>query len=134
MRLHSLCTILFSILKEVILCILNDPVIYLYIIKKDEIIVAVAHAGIDEELAELLAEYEGNKIKGLIKVFKRAKNNNAPLIIHLITRKGQGYKPAEDNMTDFHGIDTALKNHAAIQNFALGIQAQQEERRIRCFL
>ena len=49
--------------------------------------------------------YEGNKIKGLIKVFKRAKNNNAPLIIHLITRKGQGYKPAEDNMTDFHGID-----------------------------
>ena len=38
-------------------------------------------------------------------MFKRAKNNNAPLIIHLITRKGQGYKPAEDNMTDFHGID-----------------------------
>ena len=49
--------------------------------------------------------YEGNNIKGLIKIFQRAKNNNSPLIIHLITRKGQGYKPAEENMTEFHGID-----------------------------
>ena len=49
--------------------------------------------------------YEGNKVAGLIKILKRAKNNNSPCIIHLVTRKGQGYKPAEANMTDFHGID-----------------------------
>lgn len=49
--------------------------------------------------------YEGNNIKGLIKILQRAKNNNTPCIIHLITRKGQGYKPAEANMTDFHGVD-----------------------------
>ena len=49
--------------------------------------------------------YEGNNISGLIKLFERAKNTNSPILIHLITRKGQGYKPAEANMTDFHGID-----------------------------
>ena len=49
--------------------------------------------------------YEGNNIKGLIKILQRAKNSNTPCLIHIITRKGQGYKPAENNMTDFHGID-----------------------------
>ena len=49
--------------------------------------------------------YEGNNIRGLIKILQRAKNSNAPCLIHIITRKGQGYKPAEKNMTDFHGID-----------------------------
>ena len=49
--------------------------------------------------------YEGNNIRGLIKILQRAKNSNSPCIIHIITRKGQGYKPAEANMTDFHGID-----------------------------
>ena len=49
--------------------------------------------------------YEGNKISGLIKVLQCAKQNHTPCIIHLITRKGQGYKPAEDDMTSYHGID-----------------------------
>ena len=49
--------------------------------------------------------YEGNNIKGLIKILQRVKNNNTPCIIHLITRKGQGYKPAEMTMTGFHGVD-----------------------------
>ena len=49
--------------------------------------------------------YEGNNIKGLIKILQRAKNSSTPCLIHIITRKGQGYKPAEKNMTDFHGID-----------------------------
>ena len=26
-------------------------------------------------------------------------------MIHIITRKGQGYKPAEANMTEFHGVE-----------------------------
>ena len=49
--------------------------------------------------------YEGNKISGLIKVLQCAKKNHTPCIIHLITRKGQGYKPAELDMTSYHGVD-----------------------------
>lgn len=49
--------------------------------------------------------YEGNKIRSLIKVLQCAKNSNTPCIIHLITRKGQGYKPAEEDMTLYHGVD-----------------------------
>lgn len=61
--------------------------------------------------------YEGNNVKGLIKILQRAKNTNTPTLIHIITRKGQGYKPAEDNMTDFHGVDGfALETGVINQN------------------
>ena len=49
--------------------------------------------------------FDGNSLKGLIKIFQRAKETNSPCIVHLITRKGNGYQPAEANMTDFHGVD-----------------------------
>ena len=55
--------------------------------------------------------YEGNKIAGLIKVLQCAKQNHSPCIIHLITRKGQGYKPAEEDMTLYHGIDGMNNNN-----------------------
>lgn len=60
--------------------------------------------------------YEGNNVNGLIKILERAKNNNTPCIIHLITRKGQGYKPAEANMTDFHGIDGFIPETGVINS------------------
>lgn len=49
--------------------------------------------------------YEGTDIAGLIKVLKEIKDLKRPAVIHVITRKGQGYLPAERHMTDYHGID-----------------------------
>ena len=65
--------------------------------------------------------YEGNKIAGLIKILKRAKNSTTPCIIHIVTRKGQGYKPAEENMTDFHGVDGFIPNTGEITKNPNGI-------------
>ena len=33
-----------------------------------------------------------------------AKKENSPVLIHVVTKKGKGYQPAEDNPGEFHGI------------------------------
>lgn len=49
--------------------------------------------------------YDGNNIKELIRDFKRAKKQKKPIVIHVITKKGKGYLPAEnDNVGKYHTI------------------------------
>lgn len=68
--------------------------------------------------------YEGTDIKGLIKVLETAKRLNHPTLIHVITRKGQGYIPAEKHMTDYHGLDGfdldtgAIKHDSSLVSFS----------------
>ncbi len=47
---------------------------------------------------------DGHNIKELEKELKRLKELKVPRIFHIITRKGKGYKPAEDNPSKFHGV------------------------------
>ena len=49
--------------------------------------------------------YDGNNISQLIKVLQRAKKSNTPCLVHVVSKKGKGYKPAEDNMILYHGVD-----------------------------
>ncbi len=46
----------------------------------------------------------GHKLADLVDVFKNVKNLKGPIVVHVITKKGKGYKPAEDNPSLFHGI------------------------------
>ena len=46
----------------------------------------------------------GHDIKQLTRVLLRAKNDDKPLLIHVVTQKGKGYTPAEDHPDTFHGI------------------------------
>lgn len=46
----------------------------------------------------------GHSVADLINVFNRAKSLNEPVIIHVLTKKGKGYKNAENNPGKFHGI------------------------------
>lgn len=52
--------------------------------------------------------YEGNDIKVLIRILEKAKRSKSPCIVHIITRKGQGYAPAESHMSSYHGIEGEL--------------------------
>jgi len=45
---------------------------------------------------------DGNDLNKLIPVLERLKNIDGPRILHLITVKGKGYKPAEENPTVWH--------------------------------
>ncbi|WP_164968081.1 1-deoxy-D-xylulose-5-phosphate synthase [Clostridium tetani] len=47
---------------------------------------------------------DGHNIKQLSKVMDKAKNMKEPVIIHVVTTKGKGYKFAEQNPDKFHGI------------------------------
>ncbi len=49
-----------------------------------------------------LGPVDGHDIKSLISMFKRTKNINYPVIVHVVTKKGKGYKFAEENPTKFH--------------------------------
>ena len=48
--------------------------------------------------------YDGHDIETLVKIFESAKKIKGPVIIHTLTRKGKGYKHAEENPEKFHGI------------------------------
>ncbi len=51
--------------------------------------------------------YDGNDIKQVIKAFQLAKKSNKPILIHLLTEKGKGYKFAEnDQVGSFHGVSS----------------------------
>ncbi len=59
-----------------------------------------------EELGfDYYGPYYGNKLKSTIKLFKRIKKYNKPVLIHLLTKKGKGYAPSEADMEgSFHGV------------------------------
>ena len=47
---------------------------------------------------------EGHRLDYLIKNFENAKKLKGPVLVHVITQKGRGYKFAEDNSPTYHGI------------------------------
>ncbi|MGB5824222.1 MAG: 1-deoxy-D-xylulose-5-phosphate synthase, partial [Proteocatella sp.] len=60
-----------------------------------------------EELGfKYLGPVDGHDIEALTKVLKRAKKEKKPVLIHVRTKKGKGYKPAEERPNDFHGVSS----------------------------
>lgn len=51
-----------------------------------------------------LGPIEGHNITAINSVLKNAKIIKKPVIIHVITKKGKGYEPAEKDSFKFHGI------------------------------
>lgn len=48
--------------------------------------------------------FDGHNIKNTIEIFKQVKNENRPVLIHLVTNKGNGYEIAETDAEKFHGL------------------------------
>lgn len=53
---------------------------------------------------EYLGPVDGHNIKALTAVLERAKKLNKPVFVHVHTKKGKGYSPAEENPQNFHGV------------------------------
>jgi 1-deoxy-D-xylulose-5-phosphate synthase len=47
---------------------------------------------------------QGHDISKLIEILSKIKDMSGPVLLHVITKKGKGFEPAEDNPTKFHGI------------------------------
>ena len=50
-----------------------------------------------------LGPVDGHNIEDLEYILSRAKELDEPVLIHVLTKKGKGYKPAEENPAKFHG-------------------------------
>jgi 1-deoxy-D-xylulose-5-phosphate synthase len=65
----------------------------------------IAPGVIFEELGfTYVGTINGHDLKELEETFRKVKNIRGPVLIHVITQKGKGFKPAEENPTPFHGI------------------------------
>jgi len=47
---------------------------------------------------------EGHEISYLIETFQAVKDLEGPKLVHVVTKKGKGYQPAEEKSTSFHGV------------------------------
>lgn len=50
-----------------------------------------------------LGPVDGHDINGLIEILSAAKRIEGPVLVHVLTVKGKGYKPAEEMPNKFHG-------------------------------
>ncbi|RLA82687.1 MAG: 1-deoxy-D-xylulose-5-phosphate synthase, partial [Deltaproteobacteria bacterium] len=58
-----------------------------------------------EELGfKYIGPLDGHNIDHLIDNLKNVKHLKGPVLLHVVTRKGKGYRPAEEDPTTFHGV------------------------------
>ncbi len=65
-----------------------------------------------------LGPIDGHNIAELEIVLTQARNYYKPVIVHVLTKKGKGYKPAEDNPTHFHGLSPRSEGVGAIPTYS----------------
>ena len=53
---------------------------------------------------QYIGPINGHRIDRLIEIFEIARNVDGPVLVHVLTKKGKGYGPAESDPTRFHGI------------------------------
>lgn len=67
-----------------------------------------------------LGPVDGHDIKAIRKVMSEAKRKKGPVLVHVITKKGKGYGPAERHPARFHGaepfvIETGIPSHPRVK-------------------
>lgn len=94
---------------------------FIIIVNDNQMSIAENHGGLYRNLQELresngqcacnlframgldyLYVNEGNNIEALIKAFSQVKDIDHPIVVHINTLKGKGYKPAEEDKETYH--------------------------------
>lgn len=94
---------------------------FIIIVNDNQMSIAENHGGLYHNLQELresngqcacnlframgldyLYVNEGNNIEALIKAFSQVKDIDHPIVVHINTLKGKGYKPAEEDKETYH--------------------------------
>ena len=74
---------------------------------KDSLRYLLVPGTIFEEMGfKYLGPVNGHDLEDLIEILKNIKNINRPVLLHVLTKKGKGYKPAEVNPEKFHGVSS----------------------------
>ncbi|WP_028110550.1 1-deoxy-D-xylulose-5-phosphate synthase [Ferrimonas futtsuensis] len=58
-----------------------------------------------EELGfNYIGPIDGHDVSGLVDTLRNMRNLKGPQILHIMTKKGKGYKPAEEDPISYHGV------------------------------
>jgi 1-deoxy-D-xylulose-5-phosphate synthase len=72
---------------------------------KDGLKYALVPGAFFEELGfTYIGPIDGHNLGELKQVLQQAKSKGGPILVHAITTKGKGYKPAQENPDRFHGV------------------------------
>ena len=55
---------------------------------------------------EYVGPIDGHNIDHLVSAFKSVKELKGPILMHVVTKKGKGYQPAEAKADSFHGVSS----------------------------
>jgi 1-deoxy-D-xylulose-5-phosphate synthase len=70
-----------------------------------------------EELGmKYIGPIDGHRLDYLIETFQNIKKLKGPILVHVITRKGKGYPPAERNPDRFHGVSPFVIETGELRN------------------
>jgi len=65
-----------------------------------------------------LGPIDGHNLAELEITLTQARNYHKPVIVHVFTKKGKGYKPAEDNPTRFHSVSPKSEHSGTIPTYS----------------
>lgn len=84
----------------------NTPVLYYKLEQTRDLIKnAIIPAGMFEELGfKYYGPIDGHDIKELCETLETAREINRPVVVHVITKKGKGFLPAQKNPSKYHGV------------------------------
>lgn len=94
---------------------------FIVVVNDNQMSIAENHGGLYENLAELRRSHgscennlframgldyvyvdKGNDLSSLIEAFRKVKDTNHPVVVHINTLKGKGYAPAEEDKETWH--------------------------------
>ena len=74
---------------------------------RDSVKSAVLDGALFEELGfKYFGPVDGHNLEELLEALEMTKNIEGPVLVHVVTRKGKGYRNAENNPEKYHGIGT----------------------------
>jgi len=53
---------------------------------------------------DYIGPVQGHDLPQLLEIFSHVRSIDGPVLVHVITKKGKGYAPAENNPAQFHGV------------------------------
>ena len=72
----------------------------------------IYHSTMFEEMGfQYIGPVDGHDVAHLIELLQNLRNQVAPVFLHVVTVKGKGFKPAEDNPGEFHGVSSFDADH-----------------------
>lgn len=90
--------------------IIGKPIVKIAHYTKQIIKRAVIHNMYFEDIGfTYLGPVDGHNIEDLEAIMESSKTIKGPVLIHIVTKKGKGYKPAEENPDRFHGVSSFNK-------------------------